>query len=296
MQSDTEKLKLTAGEVYTLKVVRESELGAFLDAQTGNTSDDILLHKAQQTAAVKIGDEVKVYLYLDPRKRLTASMKLPKVQMGQIARLEVINTTKDGAFVDIGAERGVFLPFSQMHQKVSVGQKILVKLYRDKSGRQAVTMKIEDDLQRLSKPAEGVNTGDTMTGFVYNIIPDGYFLFSREKHILFLHKKEAQGQSITFGQEVSGRVTFVREDGRINISLRQLKHVAMHEDAENILQFMRARGGSMPYSDQTAPEIIMEKFHISKAAFKRALGGLLKEGLIEQKDGWTMIANKDEEK
>ena len=105
---------LRPGDVVKLKVVRISELGAFLDAETGNTSDDILLHKQQQNRELQIGDEVEVLLYLDPHKRLTASTKLPKMKEGQLGYVKVLSITKDGGFVDIGAERGVFLPYSQM--------------------------------------------------------------------------------------------------------------------------------------------------------------------------------------
>ena len=137
--------KYRPGDVVSLKVVRLGEMGAFLDGGTGNTDDDILLHKLQQTAEVKEGDSVKVYLYLDPSKRLTASMKLPKMREGQLGYVRVISVTRDGGFVDIGAERGVFLPYSQMRGHVSEGQLVWVKLYRDKSGRQAVTMRVEED-------------------------------------------------------------------------------------------------------------------------------------------------------
>ena len=111
-----------SGDVVTLKVVRVSDMGAFLDAGTDDTSDDILLHKLQQTTPVKVGDEVRVYLYLDPHKRLTASMKLPKMKEGQLGYAKVISVTRDGGFVDIGAERGVFLPYTEMLGRVESGQ------------------------------------------------------------------------------------------------------------------------------------------------------------------------------
>ena len=139
-------LHYKAGDVVTMKVSRVSEMGAFLDAGTGNTSDDILLHKLQQLTPVKAGDEVRVYLYLDPHRRLTASMKLPKMKEGQLGYAKVINVTKDGGFVDIGGERGVFLPYTEMLGRVNPNQKIWIKLYRDKSGRPAVTMKVDKDL------------------------------------------------------------------------------------------------------------------------------------------------------
>lgn len=284
--------KIQAGEVYKLKALRESEFGVFLDAQTGNTNDDILLHKAQQLRPVQIGEEVEVYVYLDPRRRLTASMKLPKMKIGDIALVEIINKSKDGAFVDVGTERGVFMPFSHMYGRVSVGQWVWVKLYRDKSGRQAVTMKVEEDFKAQATPLANVKKGDSIVGRVYNMLDDGYLLVTDSKGILFLHKEENDGRQINYGDQITGRVTFMREDGRANISLRALKQDAMQDDAKLLLEFMRNRGGSMPYSDETHAEIIKEKFGISKGAFKRALGSLLKNGLVKQQEGWTMLVEQ----
>ena len=281
--------KYRPGDVVTLKVVRLGEMGAFLDGGTGNTDDDILLHKLQQTAEVKEGDEVKVYLYLDPSKRLTASMKLPKMREGQLGYVRVISVTRDGGFVDIGAERGVFLPYSQMRGHVSEGQLVWVKLYRDKSGRQAVTMRVEEDMQRASKPAEGLKVGDKVTGTIYNILPEGFFIFTTQRFIAFLHRSEVPGGRLDFGQQITGRGTYLREDGRINISMRLQKENALVADAEDIYAYLVQRNGSMPYCDSTPLEIIKQKFGISKAAFKRALGHLMKEGKVRQENGWTYL-------
>ena len=284
--------KYRPGDVVTLKVVRLGEMGAFLDGGTGNTDDDILLHKLQQTAEVKEGDAVKVYLYLDPSKRLTASMKLPKMREGQLGYVRVISVTRDGGFVDIGAERGVFLPYSQMHGHVSEGQLVWVKLYRDKSGRQAVTMRVEEDMQRAAKPAEGLKVGDKVTGTIYNILPEGFFIFTTQRFIAFLHRSEVPGGRLDFGQQITGRVTYLREDGRINISMRLQKENALVADAEDIYAYLVKRNGSMPYCDSTPLEIIKQKFGISKAAFKRALGHLMKEGKVRQENGWTYITEE----
>lgn len=286
--------KIQAGEIYTLKAVRESEFGVFLDAQTGNTSDDILLHKAQQIKPVKVGDTVEVYVYLDPRRRLTASMKLPKMKIGDIARVQIINKSKDGAFVDVGTERGVFMPFSHMYGRVAVGQWVWVKLYRDKSGRQAVTMKVEEDFKAQAVPLTEAKKGDMISGYVYNMLDEGYLLVTDNKNILYLHHDECAGRTINYGDEITGRIAFLREDGRANISLKALKQDAMHDDAERLMEFMRNRKGSMPYSDDTSAEIIKDKFGISKGAFKRALGSLLKAGLVKQEDGWTVIADNED--
>jgi len=279
---------LKPGTVRSMTVARTSELGAFLDAGTGRTTDDILLHSAQQTRAVAVGEEVTVYLYLDPKGRLTASMRVPRMREGQVARAEVINTTRDGAFVDIGAERGVFMPFAGMRGKVRRGDKVWIKLYRDKSDRLAVTMEVEDELRRAMRPAEGVKIGDQVNGSVYNITDEGAFLFTTERHIAFLHNSEMAVRP-RLGQEISARVTFIRSDGRLNVSTRPVKEAAMDIDAEAILAVLRSRGGSMPYNDDTPPEIIKQRFAISKAAFKRALGRLMKAGLIEQREGWNYL-------
>ena len=289
-------LKYKPGDVVTLTVARLGEMGAFLDAGTGNTSDDILLHKLQQTEEIKEGDKVKVYLYLDPNKRLTASMKLPKMREGQLGYVKVISVTRDGGFVDIGAERGVFLPYSQMRGHVSPNQLVWVKLYRDKSGRPAVTMRVEEDMQKASKPAEGVKVGDNVTGTVYNILPDGFFIFTTQRFIAFLHRSEVPGGRLDFGQEVTCRITFIREDGRLNCSMRLQKENALVADAEEIYNFLVKRGGRMPYCDSTPLEIIKQKFGISKAAFKRALGHLMKQGKIRQDDGWTYLIESPEQK
>ena len=114
--------------IATLKVLRLGEMGAFLDGGTGNTNDDILLHKNQQTHPVAVGDTVTVFLYHDPSGRLTASMRLPKIKIGQIGYAPIINTTRFGAFVDVGTERGIFMPFAEMKGRPKEGEYVWVRL------------------------------------------------------------------------------------------------------------------------------------------------------------------------
>ena len=291
---DKHKTSLKPSSVATLRVARVNELGAFLDAGTGDTRDDILLHTTQQTRPVNVGDEVKVFLYTDPKGRLTASMRLPQMREGQVARVKVINTTKDGAFVDVGAERGILLPFAEMRGKVRTGDKVWVKLYTDKSGRLAATMDVDDELRRASKPAESLKVGDQITGTVYNITDQGAFLFTTDRHIAFLHNEEMT-RRLRVGEELTVRVTFIRDDGRVNVSMRPLKQDAIEIDAAKILALLKERGGKMPYSDESAPEIIKAKFGISKAAFKRAMGRLMKAGKVEQLEGWTYLIGPSDE-
>ena len=276
--------------VAVLTVVRESEMGAFLDAETGRTNDDILLHKTQQTEPVHIGYQVKVFLYLDPKHRLTASMRVPRLKEGQIARMRVINVTKDGAFLDVGAERGIFMPYAGMRGKLQIGEVVWAKLYTDKSGRLAVTMKVEDEMRRASVKAVDVHKGQMVKGSVYNITDSGAFMLTTERYIAFIANKEMQ-EHPRVGQELEARVTYVRPDGRINASLREAKEKALVSDADKILMFLQSNNGRMPYCDTSSPELIKGKFKISKAAFKRALGHLYKDGLIEMKDGWTYLCD-----
>lgn len=273
--------------VAKLKAVRESDFGIFLDAGTGNTSDDILLHKTQQTSEVKIGDSVEVFLYLDPKKRLTASMRIPKMKVGQIARLKVINKASDGIYLDVGAERGIFMPYAEQIGRPQIGDIVWAKLYIDKSGRLATSMKVADEIRRASKPAKNIRRGDKVKGAIYNIIEAGAFLFSEERFIVFIDQKEIP-RKIKAGEIVEARVTFVREDGRVDASLREQKEYAQHSDADKILKFIRENPETI-LSDKTDPKKIYALFHISKAAFKRAIGHLLKKRLIQKtEDGFKI--------
>ncbi|MBQ3443185.1 MAG: RNA-binding protein [Selenomonadaceae bacterium] len=277
--------------VAALKVVRLNDMGAFLDAGTGNTSDDILLHKAQQTAEVSIGEVVKVFLYLDPKRRLTASMRVPKMREGQIALLKIINVTGDGAFVDVGAERGIFMPFAEMRGRPKVGEVVWAKLYTDKSGRLAVSMKVSDEIRRASKPAENVKRGDKVKGAVFNIIDAGAFVFSEERYIVFIDRREMP-RALRVGEVVEARVTFIREDGRLDASLREIKENALDRDAEKIFSFMQKNGGTMNFHDKTPPQTIKAVFKISKAAFKRAVGHLYHQRRIEKIDGGFKVVGQ----
>ena len=207
---------LQENSIVTLEVLRTSEMGAFLNGGTGNTNDDILLHKNQQTAPVQIGDKVTVFLYHDPLGRLTASMRLPKIKVGQIGYAPVINTTRFGAFVDVGTERGIFMPFAEMKGRPKEGEYVWVKLYEDKSHRLAVSMEVEDEMRRASKAATEAKIGDWVEGAIYNMTDQGAYLMTRERWIAFLHRSEFNGP-ILIGQLIKGRITYIREDGRINI-------------------------------------------------------------------------------
>lgn len=277
-------LHLMENSIAELTVSRKTSFGVFLGAETGNSSDDILLHNGQQTKPLEEGEKVKVFLYHDPRHRLTASMRLPQIPPGGIGYAPVMLTTKFGAFVDVGTERGIFLPFSQMEERVSAGQNIWVKLYTDKTGRLAVTMKVNEDIRRISLPAAGVKIGDMIEGTVYNKTGEGIFFITRERWIGFIHYDEIH-ESIPLGACVKGRITYIRKDGHLNVSLRPVKEKSMEGDMKILLDYMERHNGTMPFTDKSDPELIKSAFGLSKSSFKRAIGHLLKLGLITMNEG-----------
>lgn len=274
--------------IVELTAVRESDIGVFLDAGTGKTSDDILLHHDQQKGEIRVGDKVRVFLYHDPKGRLTASMRLPRLKEGQIAYVPVINRTAFGAFVDVGTERGIFLPFSEMRGNVQTGDMVWVKLYSDKTGRLAVTMDVNREMNLIAKPANNLVRGDLVTLAIYDIGKDGALGISPQKYIGFIHKDEWDGK-LKVGEKVCGRVTFVREDGRINVSLRAQKEQAIKKDADKIVAYLKEHNGCMVYNDKSDAEVIRLRFGISKAAFKRALGSLMKQGIVIQEKDTTRL-------
>ena len=137
-----------------------------------------------------------------------------------------------------------------------------------------------------------MRVGDRLKASVYNITERGIFLFTEDRYIAFIDHREVQNRP-RVGETVEIRVTYLREDGRLNASLRPPKEAARIEDADRLLALLMEHDGKMPYTDATSPEVIQDRFHISKAAFKRALGRLLKDGVVEQRDGWTYLSEKN---
>lgn len=286
-------MKLVENTIVTLSVLRTSDYGAFLDGQTGNSDQDILLHHDQQTHAVAVGDQVEVFLYKDPKGRLTASMRLPAMKVGQIGYVEVVNVTNFGCFVDVGTERGIFMPHAEMRGRPKVGEHVWVRLYTDKSGRLAVSMYVDDEMRRASKPAEEAKVGQKVRGAVYNLTDEGAFFITPERWIAFLHRSEMT-KVPKVGQMVTARVAYKRKDGRLNVSMRPVKEEALVEDSKVLLDYLKQRHGRMPYSDDTSADIIKTTFGFSKAAFKRALGHLMKEDKVIQVDGWTELKDSNQ--
>ena len=224
---------------------------------------------------------MNVFIYKDSQDRPIATTKQPLLELGQIALLRVVSVGKIGAFLDWGLEKDLFLPFKEQTRKVREGEECLVSLYIDKSDRLCATMKIYHNLRTDSPYKEG----DTVKGRVYEISDNfGVFLAVDDMYSALIPKKEAQGRYKP-GDEVTVRVVKVRDDGKLTVSPHQKAYLQMDVDAANIMQVLEEFAGVLPFDDKVSPEVIKREFGISKAAFKRAVGRLLKEEKIAIRDG-----------
>lgn len=264
------------GKVQTLEILRVKEFGVYL-GEKGNEEASVLLPKKQVPEGAKIGDQIDAFIYKDSEDRLIATTGTPKLTVGETAVLEVKEVGKIGAFLDMGLEKDVLLPFKEQTHKVRQGEKCLVALYIDKSKRLAATMRVYSHMSNQS-PYE---KDSHVTGTIYEINEDlGAFVAVDNKYYGLIPKKELYG-SFHEGDVVEARVIKVREDGKLDLSPREKAHVQMDMDSEQVLKVIdQDFGGVLPFTDKADPELINREFKLSKNAFKRAIGRLLKEGKI----------------
>lgn len=265
------------GEMHELEIVKTVDFGVYLAPDSEHAEDRVLLPLKQVPEGSSVGDRLKVFVYLDSQDRLIATVRKPKIQMGEVAELTVAQVNKFGAFLDWGLEKDLMLPFKQQRGRVEQGQKVLVTPYVDKSGRLCATMNVYNNLSTNSLYA----TGDQVTGRVYEISDKfGAFVAVDNLYSGLIPVKELYGE-IELGKDVSARVTRVLEDGRLNLSIREKAYLQIDRDVEKILDLLDSYEGSLPFNDKAAPEVIKHETGMSKNEFKRAVGRLLKEGKIQ---------------
>ncbi len=261
------------GKTQCLNVVKIVDFGIYL----GTEEDKVLLPKKQVPQDIEVGDALTVFVYRDSSDRLIATTKTPKLELGQIAKLKVSEVGKIGAFLDWGLEKDLFLPFKEQTTHVEKGDTCLVALYVDKSSRLAATMRVYDYLSCDSPYVKD----SAVQGTVIEINPDyGVYVAVDDRYFGMIPKNEVFGK-IQIGDTIHGRVSKVRDDHKLSISLKQKAYIQMDEDSSIIYHAIEKRGGSLPFTDKASPEIIKAEFDMSKNAFKRAVGRLLKEGKIE---------------
>lgn len=264
------------GKKQELIVVKQVEFGVYL-GEVPNAEDRILLPKKQVPEGTKINDKIEVFIYKDSNDRIIATINEPKLQLGQVTVLEVLEVGKIGAFLDWGLEKDLFLPFKEQTSRVRTGDKCLVALYIDKSSRLCATMNVYEYLE-LDSP---YNKEDRVTGTIYETSEEfGLFVAVDNKYSGLIAKKEAYG-NMKIGDVINARVINVKEDGKLDLGIREKAYLQMDDDSKLVMDAIEERGGVLPFTDKTSPEIIKYEFNLSKNAFKRAVGRLLKEGKIE---------------
>ncbi|BDF03309.1 CvfB family protein [[Clostridium] hylemonae] len=264
------------GKKQVLSVVKLVDFGVYL----GTEEEKVLLPKKQVPPGVKAGDEIEVFLYKDSSDRLIATTAEPALTLGEVAALTVADTGRMGAFLDWGLEKDLLLPFKEQTEKVAKGDRVLAALYVDKSRRLCATMKVYDRL-RTDSPYK---KEDHVSGTVYEFSDNfGVFVAVDDRYSALIPKREAFG-SLKVGDKIEARVVKVHEDGKLDLSIREKAFIQMDADAAAIIKRMEECGGALPFTDKAEPELIKKEFGLSKNAFKRAAGRLLKEGKIEIKE------------
>ncbi len=264
------------GKRQKLVYKRKEEFGIYL-TEKGNDEERVLLPAKQVPANAKIGDEIEVFLYKDSKDRLIATTNTPLLTLHETAVLTVKEVGKIGAFLDWGLEKDLLLPFAEQTVRVKAGDKVLVALYTDKSDRLAATMKVYKYLKQDSS----YKKEDHVDGLVYELSDNfGAFVAVDNKYSGLVAKKELT-VNLKVGDRVKARVISVKEDGKLDLSLREKAPIQISLDADTLVKMMKANGGKLDFSDNAAPELIKEETGMSKNQFKRAVGNLLKSGKIE---------------
>lgn len=268
---------LELGKKQRLSMIKKVDFGVYLSEHMPVRGEDIkekvLLPAKQVPDGFDIGDSLEVFLYRDSEDRLIATVYEPAMTLGEIARLEVAQVTKIGAFLSWGLEKDLFLPFKEQTKKVCVGETIPVALYLDKSGRLAATMKLYPYLEA----AKTYQKDDKVTGSVYQLSPGfGAYVAVDDRYQAMIPAKEPWNDIVP-GDVITARVTAVKEDGKLDLSLRGKAYEQLDPDGEKILALLQKRGGSIPLGDKSSPAEIKEIFGMSKNEFKRAAGHLYKQ-------------------
>lgn len=259
------------GEKQVLTVVKMVDFGVYL----GSDEERVLLPKKQVPEGIEVGDPVEVFLYKDSSDRMIATTREPKITLGELAVLDVVDVGRIGAFLDWGLEKDLLLPFREQTVKVEKRDRCLVSLYVDKSGRLCATMKVYH-LLRTDSPYK---KNDMVRGTVYEISREfGVFVAVDNCYSALIPRREAYGR-MRVGDEIEARVTAVKADGKLDLSVRGRIPEQMDADVEAISRRLE-RDGELPFTDKADPEVIRRELGMSKAAFKRAVGRLLKQGRI----------------
>lgn len=269
------------GQYQELEYIKKVDFGIYL-AENQRSEERVLLPAKQVPAGIKLGDKIKVFLYKDSRDRLIATTNEPKLTLDNIAVLTVKEVGKIGAFLDWGLEKDLFLPYKEMVGRIEAGDEVLVTLYIDKSSRLCASMRGIYHLLSLNAP---YRKDDMVTGRVYEFSDNfGTFVAVDDKYSARIPKHEDHS-FLRIGDVIEAKVVEVKEDGKLDLTLREKAYIQMDKDAEKLLEIIDGYAGVLPFSEKASPEVIKRETGLSKNAFKRAIGHLYKERIIDLADG-----------
>lgn len=264
------------GKRQILTIVKKVDFGVYLADVREDAQEKVLLPAKQVPQDVEVNDNLTVFVYRDSKDRLIATTKTPKLEVGQTALLKVSQVGKFGAFLDWGLEKDLLLPFKEQTSPVQAGDECLVRLYVDKSNRLCASMKVYHYL-RTDSPYK---KDDKVEGIVYEISRNfGVFVAVDNCYSALIPKTEP-ADGIQVGDRICARITEIKEDGKLSLSVREKAYIQINADAEKLLALIEREGGILPFSDKAEPELIREKTGMSKNEFKRAAGNLYKQRLI----------------
>lgn len=265
----------TVGKYNRLKVLRETGSGFFLD---GEELGDLLLPGKYAPKGLAENDEIEVFLYFDSEDRLIATTEDPYCEAGDFALLEVIEVNEIGAFLNWGLQKDLLVPFREQKIKMEPGSWHIVHVYiDDKTNRIAASAKVDKFLG--NEPATFQN-GEEVELFIYGPCPLGFNAIINNSHWGMLYASEVF-QPLNRGEHITGYVSKMREDGKIDLSLYPAGYKKAKTSADLIVEFLRRNDGFMELTDKSPAEDIYETFGISKKNFKMALGSLYKERAVE---------------
>ncbi|EOS21527.1 hypothetical protein C806_04175 [Lachnospiraceae bacterium 3-1] len=264
------------GEKQKLIVVKEVEFGVYL-AERKEDETRVLLPAKQVPQGMELGDEIEVFLYRDSKDRIISTTQEPKLKMGEVKPLKIISVQKIGAFLDWGLEKDLFLPYKEQIGKVREEDEILVRLYIDKSGRLCASMKGIYEILETDSP---YRIGDMVKGRIYEFSDNFGAFVAVDDRFSGLIPRHEDHSFLRIGDAVEVRVTGVKPDGKLDLTLRQKAYLQMDQDALRVMELLEEYDGELPFNDKASPEVIMQETKMSKNAFKRAVGHLYKERKI----------------
>lgn len=263
---------LPSGQSYRLTITRIDPRGAWLDAD----GEPVLLPHRELPGGLTTGDRIEVFLFADKEGQQLASTQQALARAGEFAQLQVKTVSPQGAFLDWGLDKDLFVPFSEQPQKMVEGRRYLVRVHLDQSNRPIASARLE---KFIEKSPVGLNEGDEVELILWTFTDLGAKVIVNHRFEGLLYQDDLPS-GVKRGGSLKGYIKRLREDGKIDISLRR-PGVAGVNDAREVILAALEPSGFLPLHDQSPPELIRSRLGLSKKVFKKALGGLYKEGRVE---------------